>query len=110
MQNTLLYKTAIVCYGVDAQIEQAIEECAELIVALKHYKKKKANKPSVITEIADVKVMMSQLALIFGAKDVKEECEFKRIRQLRRMLKAKQISYELFQEIGEGISAEDEGK
>lgn len=60
-------------FGDEPQIRQAMEECAELIVALNKYLRYKNNpkeclksKKSVIEEMADVYVMLRQLEYIFG--------------------------------------------
>ena len=60
-------------FGDEPQIRQAMEECAELIVALNKYLRYKDNpkeylssKKSVIEEMADVYVMLRQLEYIFG--------------------------------------------
>ena len=59
-------------FGDEPQIRQAMEECAELIVALNKYLRYKDNpkeylssKKSVIEEMADVYVMLRQLEYIF---------------------------------------------
>ena len=69
-----LYKKAIATYGKEAQIGMAFEEMGELIVALNHYKRDRSDIQSIKEEIADVQIMMEQLALIFGSvNDIKEE-------------------------------------
>lgn len=99
MNKKLLYKRTIECLGEESQVQKAIEECAELIVALEHWKTKRANAASVITEIADVRIMAAQLSMIFGAKAVREECESKRARLLDRLLADGYITEDEFQEI-----------
>lgn len=53
-------------------MEQCEEECAELILALKHYKRGKADKYAVCEEIADVMIMAEQMAMLFGCTEVME--------------------------------------
>lgn len=60
-------------WGADSQIDMAIEECAELTVALKHYKRNRIEPHDVFEEIADVIFMMEELALMFRPKETKEE-------------------------------------
>lgn len=83
-------------YGFDAQAEKAIEEMAELIVAIKHLKKLDGNEADYLVyfveELADVKIMIDQLCYL-NDKDMPEECdldtkgniEFKIKRQLKRI-------------------------
>ena len=55
-------------FGFDAQAEKAIEEMAELIVEIKHLKKRDENAadiyPRLIEELADVKIMIDQLVYL----------------------------------------------
>lgn len=82
-------------YGMDAQKDKTEEECAELIVAIKHMKKKRvlpqdevAALENLAGEIADVLIMCEQLAYLYGIEEVvKEQIDFKISRQLDRMEK-----------------------
>lgn len=81
-------------YGFDAQAEKAIEEMAELIVAIKHLKKLDGNEADYLVhfveELADVKIMIDQLVFLVRQG---EECaasfdlqtEYKIERTLRRI-------------------------
>lgn len=59
-------KVAVALYGAEHQIDKAIEEMGELTTALIQYRDKRINKGEVLTEIADVRIMMEQLTEIFG--------------------------------------------
>jgi len=82
-------------YGIDAQKEIAVEECAELIVAIKNNDRRAATGKEVAnslaeigSEIADVKIMCEQLAYLYGIEEVvNEQIEFKIARQFDRMEK-----------------------
>jgi NTP pyrophosphatase (non-canonical NTP hydrolase) len=52
------------------QVDMAIEECAEFIVAAEHFKRSKEN--NVAEEIADALIMLTQMALMFGEEKVQE--------------------------------------
>lgn len=65
-----IYRATIARWGVDAQYDQAIEECAELIAALKHFKRGKISQREVIDELADVSLMLGQLRWMFGEDQV----------------------------------------
>lgn len=73
-------------YGFDAQTNQLIEECAELIQAINKYKRKylrgqpvressdgKAPREMIVEEIADVEVMLCQIKQMFGITELEIE-------------------------------------
>jgi len=65
-------QTALDRWGLDAQCDQTVEECSELIVALhKHVKRrpKPGTRDGVLDEIADVEMMLAQMRLAFGIGD-----------------------------------------
>lgn len=66
-----IYRATLDKWGTEAQYDQAIEECAELIAALKHFKRGKISKQDVIDELADVSLMVGQLSWMFGEEQVK---------------------------------------
>jgi len=72
-------------YGVANQIDKTLEELAELMVALNHFKCRKATAEDVIDELADVFVMCMQMKHYFGNKEVAERFKFKVERQLERI-------------------------
>lgn len=76
-------RVAVHHFGTDAQVDKAIEECLELALILQRLKQK--DRPvapvHIITEIADVAVMVEQLAIIYGPTAVSEQVELK----LRRL-------------------------
>ena len=66
-----VYRAALEKWGVEAQYDQTIEECAELIAALKHLKRDKVDEEQIVSELADVTLMIGQLTWMFGEKRVK---------------------------------------
>lgn len=84
-------------YGFDAQTNQLIEECAELIQAINKYKRKHiGGQPldvqvstwnQVVEEIADVEVMLCQIKQLFGITEheVEDVAERKIERTMMRM-------------------------
>jgi len=82
-----IYKRALTNFGESKQIDMAIEECAELTLALQHNKRGRA--ANVITEIADVTIMAGQMRLLFGAEAVDAEIEEKLKRLEHRLDKVK---------------------
>jgi len=75
-------QTALEKWGLDAQCDQMVEECAELIVVLQKYVKrslKTATIEEVIDEIADVEMMLAQMRIALGIDDqtLREQIERK---------------------------------
>lgn len=84
MNEKELYIKALKTWGQDAQIMMTFEECSELLTALAQaYRGRNVN---VVEEIADVKIMMEQLSLIFG-EDLVEEAKQKKLKRLEERLK-----------------------
>jgi len=75
-----LYKTAVNTFGHGAQIEMAIEECAELIQALQKFKRRKPH--NVAEEIADVEIMCKQLRIIFPGVTENKKARLIRLKEL----------------------------
>jgi len=56
-------------WGLNAQVGQTVEECAELIVALQKYVNRTPQPgmvENVLDEIADVEMMLGQMRLVLG--------------------------------------------
>lgn len=85
MDREALYRATLDKWGEAAQLDQTVEECAELIAALKHYRRGKISKDQVIDELADVSLMIGQLRWMFGDADVDQAIETK-IAKLERLL------------------------
>jgi NTP pyrophosphatase (non-canonical NTP hydrolase) len=66
------------------QVDIAIEELAELIVDIQHYRRGKCGVKKLASEIADALFIVTQLAILFGAKDVSYALEEKVFRTLER--------------------------
>ena len=77
---------AIEVYGREHQMLKAIEEMAELTTALLHYLDgNKATLHDVRSEIADVNIMMLQLASMFGPQHIEDIAKHKLSRLERRL-------------------------
>ena len=67
-----IMQTALDQWGLNAQIGQAIEECAELIVALQKFTNRTRQPDGaerILDEIADVEMMLAQLRLALDISD-----------------------------------------
>lgn len=77
-------------YGIEAQLGQLQEECAELIVAINHYKRGRTDVGRVIEESADVLGMIMQIRHVFGPRlfdDTVEDLYNKLYEKLQEKLK-----------------------
>lgn len=62
-----LLKQALEEWGLVAQSDMCIEECAELIVAVRHWQRGRPNcLEELAEELADVSLMLEQMRLSFG--------------------------------------------
>ena len=63
---------ALDTWGLNAQVDQTTEECAELIVALHKHTKRIPHGDTytnVLDELADVEMMLAQMRLALGISD-----------------------------------------
>ena len=79
-------------FGINNQLEQAEEECAELILAIQKFKRYKGGfvetyYENVREEAADVYIMMCQLMYLMGYDSIMEIVDKKLDRQIKRMEK-----------------------
>lgn len=95
MTEQEILNKAVVTYGEENQIDMAIEECSELIQALCKYKRTLKNPytkeqldscmNNIYGEIADVKIMMKQLNIIFNSEEIQFAEIFKMTRLKQRL-------------------------
>ena len=88
MEEQQVLLRAIKKYGGEPQMRMAMEECAELIVALSHHLRARCQIADVISEIADVEIMIEQLKLIFDAFDEVGRERTRKVERLRMKLDA----------------------
>ena len=68
-------------YGAEAQVDMAVEEMSELTKALLKYRRKEAQgskdleeaRENILEEVADVIIMLTQLIMIYGGRDLVQE-------------------------------------
>lgn len=81
---------ALRVYYPEAQVDVCVEECAELVKAICKWKRNgRSYLEQVVDEIADVRIMIEQMTLLFGADAVAERVEFKLERLRQRMERRK---------------------
>lgn len=76
---------ALRLWGADAQLAMMVEECAEFIQAVMHYRRGRVDAAYVAQEVADVRIMMDQAAWLFGADTCAEAERHKRTRLYARL-------------------------
>jgi len=94
-ERDAIYNQAISQWGVTAQIDQMIEEMAELTVAFNKYKRLKVCKETdeekrkkvynnLLMELGDVSMCLEQMMLVFPKNKIKkiQENQFKRLCEL----------------------------
>ena len=85
-QKCEIYKAALEKYGVGAQIGMLTEECGELLSAINKFNRSRCSNDDVLTELADVSIMVEQLSLIYrGYEKFQIEKDKKLIRLLKRI-------------------------
>lgn len=72
-----LYKEAIEKWGEEAQVNMLNEECGELIAAVAQFKRGRTSHHDVMTELADVYIMVEQIASMMSYDDFEKELERK---------------------------------
>lgn len=82
-----IYRATLDKWGTEAQYDQAVEECAELIIALKHFRRGKIDRRVLIEELADVTLMVGQLAWMFGQDEV-DRAVSRKLAKLDKLLTA----------------------
>lgn len=81
-----IYKLALDKWGIEAQIGMLNEECGELLSAVNKFNRSRCSRDDVLTELADVSIMVEQLSLIYGGYDkFLEERDKKLTRLLKRI-------------------------
>lgn len=83
-QKCEIYKAALEKWGVGAQIGMLTEECGELLSAINKFNRSRCSSDDVLTELADVSIMVEQLSLIYGGY---EKFQIEKDKKLIRLLK-----------------------
>ena len=83
-----LYKRVLNDWGIGPQVMMVMEETGEMLNAIGKYDRGRAEKDDVITELADVCIIMEQMACFFGWEEFKKEKE-RKLERLRERLDEK---------------------
>ena len=81
MERLKLYESVVNTYGIKSQQYMLVEECGELLNALAKLIRGRASFEELNTELADVSIMVEQIAHFYGWEEFLEE----RGRKLERL-------------------------
>lgn len=87
-EELIICTEALEKFGIMPQVLMVVEECGELLSALSKYDRGRVGVTEVITELADVSIMVEQMAVHFGYKDFVKERE-RKLERLKQRLKQK---------------------
>ena len=83
MEEKEIYKAATLKFGVKAQMQMVVEECAELIVAINHSNRNRVGIGKVAEECAGVEIMLGQMRVLMGDTiDKMKRAKLKRLEHL----------------------------
>jgi len=88
-------REALSVFGKENQLRQTQEECGELIAAINQYLRKDRRGTSVIDEVADVWIMLTQLKMAFSAEDFLDAIERKLPRLQEHVAREKSLKIQL---------------
>lgn len=72
-----VYEAAIEQWGVHAQKMMAVGECGEFLAEFGREVQGRSSPEKMIDEIADVMIMMNQMAMIYGEDEVRKRIDVK---------------------------------
>jgi NTP pyrophosphatase (non-canonical NTP hydrolase) len=93
-RSTVATRSALETFGDYLQTQMAIEEMAELTVALKHHERGRVGIEAVQEEIADVCIVLAQLVEAFGRDAISEIAEQKQERLMQVVLEEDKLMQE----------------
>lgn len=86
--KTELFTAAISKWGIINQVFMLMEECGELLSVVAQANRNRVSRSDIITELADVSIMVEQLAVFYGYPDYINEKERKLQRLKERIEKS----------------------
>lgn len=86
-----IYKQAIESWGVQNQVLMVMEESGEMLNALAKFNRGRSTEAEIRTELADVWILMEQMAVVFGWDEFQAEKE----RKLQRLKKRLEDGFKL---------------
>jgi NTP pyrophosphatase (non-canonical NTP hydrolase) len=87
LRKEYIYRLAMHTYGIQAQVFMLFEECSELMNVIAKSQRGRVSKEDIITELADVSIMVEQFAFMYGQTEFENEKNRKLVRLHERLLK-----------------------
>lgn len=93
MDNRSVYEDALRTWGAEAQTRMLFEEIGELLQAVckagrvENWEQRVEVWHNIAEEIADVKIMLGQMEVLFDVEDAVEACKEEKITRLAERLK-----------------------
>ncbi len=87
-ENLEIFDKALSTYGIDKQKWMLVEECGELLNALAKHIRGRGSFEELNTELADVSIMVEQIARFYGWEEFLEE-RVRKIKRLKNRLESK---------------------
>lgn len=81
----LLYNSALNKYGIKALQMVLVEKCGELLNAIAKSHRNRIGKNDIITELANVSIMVEQMAFFYGLDEFRSEKERKLLKLKERL-------------------------
>ena len=81
-----LIKQALDTWGVEAQLDMVVEECAELIDAVCKWRRRRIESSKVLEEGVDVELMIEQLKHMLDAPNLWEQVREQKLKRLSERL------------------------
>lgn len=112
MNDRDIYKETLDKWGSESQIDLAIEEMAELMQKLIHFRRGRCDPFDVAEEIADVKLMVEEMAYLFGREhvdawfDIKKKVVIQRLDDSESEMRASKDILQEFVDDQEDVDAE----
>lgn len=78
-ERSHILSTALATYGIHHQEDVAIEEMSELTKALLKRRRGEDNAEDVLSEIADVQIMLDQMRMLYGHTHDYEQAKIERL-------------------------------
>lgn len=91
-----LYEKAIGAWGVPNQVMMVMEESGEMLNALAKFNRGRSTEDEIVTELADVWILMEQMAVVFGWDKFQQQKEYKLQRLQERITNFVEIPDEYF--------------
>ena len=82
---------ALECWGDEAQKSQFHEEIGEVMTAISHEKRGRCGKAAVLEELADLQIMLNQMAILYGTDEEFQKIFYEKTNRLVGRIERHQI-------------------